>query len=133
MSTMSAFSIAQSGMAAATKWLEVSAANIANAQTSGAVPTASSPSTVWRAQTVVQSSQAGGGVTTTVVNRSPGWVVAVDPNSPYADAKGRIAIPDVDMTTEAADLLGARLAYKASAKVMKVADEMTRAALDIAT
>lgn len=131
MSLSSAFTVALSGMNAATTALQVSANNVANAQTTGALPDASGKSTVYHAQQVVQTAVPGGGVATKVVEKSPAWETSVRPQDPWAGPDGRVAAPNVDYTSEVADQLTARIAYQASLKVMKVADEMMKATTDI--
>jgi flagellar basal-body rod protein FlgC len=121
---------ALSGMNAAGRRLEVSASNIANARTTGAIPTNGSTSTVYRALELRQTDTAGGGVATSVTERSPAWVRAVDAGSPDADADGLVAAPNVDTTSEVIDLVGARLAYRASAAVLKTDEEMSKRLLD---
>lgn len=133
MSLLSAMSIALSGLGAATRRLEVSASNIANVETTGAVPGADGKTNAYRALTVQQSDVAGGGVEARAVALSPGYRIEIRPGDPNADEKGRVAAPDVDITGEMGGLLMARASYAAAAKVMKVADEMQRETTDIFT
>lgn len=133
---MSLFSIlgsAQSGMNAATKWLEASASNVANMRTTGAVPTAGGKSTVYQPVTVRQTDNGAGGVDARIVPRNPAWHLEPDPGSPDADARGMVAAPDVDVAGEVATQLTAKLQYAASAKIMKTASEMMKSTLDMST
>lgn len=131
MSLASAMSIALSGLGAATRRLETSAANIANLSTTGPVPGADGVTTVYRALDVRRTAGPDGGVDATVVPRSPGWHVEARPGDPNADASGRVAAPDVDPTRELSELMMARASYAFSAKVMKAADDMQKAATDM--
>ena len=130
MTLSSMTSVSLSGMTAASRRLEASAANVANVDTVGALPTDGAASSVHRARTVALTEVAGGGVSAAVVEASRGWVPRAAPGSPFADAAGLVAAPDVDLATEAVTQIGACLAYAASAKTMKVADEMAKTALD---
>lgn len=128
--SISAVGIALSGMNAATRRLEVSASNVANARTTGTVPDAEGRSTAYQPLALRQEAVPGGGVTTTVVRsgRPPG--LGYDPSSPDADARGLVGTPDVDLAGEVATQLSARLEYQASLKVLKVADDMLKSTLD---
>jgi len=89
-------SIAASGMAAATRRLEVSARNVANARSDGPLPSAGAavtasfgaPFTPWR---VDQVEVAGGGTYAQVSAVDPGQVPSYDPDAPYADQNGLVA------------------------------------------
>lgn len=133
MSLVSAMSIARSGLDAATRRLEVSASNIANLRTTGPVPGADGTTTAYRALEVRQTATPGGGVDARVVPRSPGWTIEPGIGDPNADENGLVAAPNVDLVTETTDLLMARIGYAAAAKVMKVADEMQKSAIDVLT
>ncbi len=130
MSLLSALSVSLSGMNAASRRLETSAANVANVETDGALGADGTAPSVYRAKTVVQTDVAGGGVATSVVETSPSWVTRVDPTSPLANGSGLVAAPAVDLVSETATQITARLAYAASAKTMKVADDMLKTITD---
>jgi flagellar basal-body rod protein FlgC len=116
--------IAQSGMQAAETRVEAVALNIANMQSTGTVPDAGGRSTAYQPLDVQQSAQSGGGVTASMVPRNPAYTLQFDPNSPDADTSGMVAAPTVDLGTELANLLMARLAYQANAKVMSTVEEL---------
>ncbi|NLH79700.1 MAG: flagellar biosynthesis protein FlgC [Phyllobacteriaceae bacterium] len=130
MSMMSALAISLSGMNAAARRLETSASNVANVDTVGALPTASRQSTVYRAEAVVQTDVSGGGVATSVVRTSPDWTPRFQPSSTFADTSGLVAAPSVDLASEAATQISAKLAYQASAKATKVEEEMAKSTID---
>jgi flagellar basal-body rod protein FlgC len=51
-------------------------------------------------------------------------------SSTFADASGLVAAPSVDLASEAATQISAKLAYQASAKAMKVEKEMAESTID---
>lgn len=129
-----AFSIAVSGMQAASLRLEAAARNIANADSAGALPNAAgvaSPRQAYQPVTVEQTPLPSGGVAATLRKISPGFVTALQPSSSQADSRGMVAIPDVDMAIEVTNLLSAKQAFAANAQVMRVTDEMLRNLYDV--
>jgi flagellar basal-body rod protein FlgC len=132
---MNAFSIAASGMAAASLRLAVSANNVANAETAGPLPdatgAAASYAPAYAAERIDQVDISGGGVSARVSTASPGTVAAYDPTAPYADAKGMVAAPNVDLSGEVVQQLVAKYSFAANAGVMRVADQMMKSLLDV--
>lgn len=134
-----AIRIASSGMQAAATRLSVSASNIVNMQSNGAVP-ATSPDqpvaqtegSVYQPVAAVQTAQLGGGVSTTVSPTTPSYVLTYAPSSPDADAQGMVASPNIDITQQVTEQLTASLAYKANAKVFETADNTEKKMLDMA-
>ena len=128
--------IAVSGMQAATRRLEVSARNIANAQSSGALPTpegkypegAPRAYTPWR---VSQGELRRGGTTVIESAVSPSDVQTYDPSASYADEHGLVAAPNVDPNTEAVEQVIARYTFAANAQVVITYDRMMKAFFDI--
>src|SRR5947207_15336565 len=123
--------IAASGMLAAQRRLEVSASNVANLQTTGAL--ADAPPDVqqaYRALRVDQTEQPDGGTTAVVKQETPGVVATYEPQSPFADARGMIATPDVSLENEAVQQLIARYAFAANAAVSRSAAAMQRVMTD---
>lgn len=123
--------IALSGMNAATRRLQASARNIANAQTSGALPGVAGPA-VYAPVEVQVSAQAGGGVATNLAPSARAARLAYDPQARFADARGYVAAPDVDMVGEIVELAMASYAFAANLKVLRTADDMARSTLKIA-
>lgn len=123
-----AINISLSGLAASSARVRTAAHNIANAGTVGATDPAQGPA-AYTPQDVVATAVPGGGVQTRVVDRDPAHVTAYDPNSPVADEKGQVAVPNVDFATELIDAKVAELAYRASAAVIKTADQMQESLL----
>ena len=131
---MSILSIAASGLAAASRRLEVSANNIANAQDTGPLPDAQNAGNfppVYLAQRVDQVEAAGGGTVANVRTASPGYVTQYDPTAPFADKNGLVAAPNVDLANEAVQQITARVEFEANAKVIQVYSEMMKSLLDI--
>jgi flagellar basal-body rod protein FlgC len=140
-----AVATAVSGLAASTAELAASASNIANAQTVGPlagsgwgpaaiVGSAATAPTAQAYQPViaVQYATAGGGVAARIAPVTPGTQPAYDPQSPYANAQGLVAQPDVDQNQETVGQIGTLTAFKANLAVLKVSDEMQQSLLAIA-
>ena len=123
---MTPVAIAQSGLAAATLRLNVSASNLANVSDTSAVGSSGyDPS---EART---SASPGGGVTATAVTVKPAQLIAYDPTSPIATAQGFIQMPDIDPIAEVTNQLQAGTAFAYSLAALKVADEEQQATLDM--
>jgi flagellar basal-body rod protein FlgC len=130
MSTVLA--IAVSGMAAASRRLEVSASNVANSSTTGPLPDANT-SGFPPAYTPLRIDQVdvGGGTSATVTPVSPSYVPTYDPSAPYADKNGMVAAPNVDFVNEFVQQITARYAFAANAKVIQADSRMLSTLLDI--
>jgi len=136
MSLSSIFSIASSGLAAASLRLQVSADNVANASSTGPLPDAANAADfppAYVPQRVDQVDVAGGGTAATVTSVSPSYVTQYDPTAPFADKNGQVAAPNVDLANEAVQQIVARYAFAANAKVIQTASEMMKTLLDIKT
>jgi flagellar basal-body rod protein FlgC len=128
--------IALSGMNAAARRLEVSASNVANVQSTGALPNADGtvPAGAPRAYApleLVQTASAGGGTQTTVTTVTPSTTAVSDPQAPFANQDGLVAAPNVDLAQEMIGQLIASYTFTANATVMKADNRMTRTLLDI--
>ncbi len=118
-----ALSAMQAGMAR----LNASAANIANANSTGPVPGGPPSPTgaqVYRPVRVQQSPLETGGVASQVVRDSGAYRLRYDPASPDADAAGMIAAPDVDVVSELVEQIVAKLSFNASLSMFRAVDEM---------
>jgi flagellar basal-body rod protein FlgC len=128
--------IALSGMNAAVRRLEVSASNVANIRSTGALPGADGtvPAGAPKAYApleLVQTASAGGGTQTSVTTAKPSTVAVSDPQVPFADENGFVAAPNVDLGQEMISQLIAKYSFAANAHVMKADDEMSKTLLDM--
>ena len=121
---INAISIALSGLTASVKRVEASASNIANVSTTGALNPADGPAP-YTPLTTTQKSVDGGGVRAEIVTTEPAFTPAFSPNSPFANADGLIAAPNIDLATEAVNLKLAELTYKANLQTIRTAEEMS--------
>jgi flagellar basal-body rod protein FlgC len=134
----STLSIAASGLAAAFQRLQVSADNVANADSDG--PTASASAAdqaqyqpAYIAQQFNQVATQGGGTKAVVSNAQPGTVTAYDPTAPYADQNGDVSAPNVDIASEILQQAIASYEFAANAAVIDVQQQTTQALLNIQT
>ncbi len=118
--------------------LQVSADNVANANSDGPLPSA--PAAVqaqypaaYAPQQVDQVETAGGGTAAVVSSVEPGTVVMFDPAAPYADPNGLVASPNVDYASEAMQQVTASYEFAFNALVMRVYSQIRKSALDILT
>jgi len=131
-----ALTTALSGLTAATRRLEASASNTANARTTGPLPvegaSARTPESgrPYVPVQAVDSALATGGVRSSLVAMDPGLYAEYQPDSPDANAEGMIAAPAVDPGAEATQQILARAGYKANAAVVRATDGMLRDILD---
>ena len=134
----SILSIATSGMTAATRRLEVSARNVANVRSDGPLPSADAavqaqyPS-AYSPLRVDQIEVDGGGTIANVSRNSPSHVRSYDPTAPYADSRGMVASPNVDLADEVVQQMVAQYTFAANAKVVNVYAQMMKSLLDIKT
>jgi len=127
---LSSVSIGLSGLEAASQRLDVAANNIANAQSSGALPGTPGPAPYTPLQ--VLQSDTGSGTVATTVPVDPAYVPASDPQSPYANAQGLVAMPNVDLTQEIVELAAARQSFAANLKTVQISMSTTGRLLGIA-
>jgi flagellar basal-body rod protein FlgC len=128
--------IALSGMNAATRRLDVSASNVANVMTTGALPNADGTVPAGAQQAydpleLVQTASAGGGVQTSVTTAKPSTIAVSDPQAPFANQNGLVAAPNVDLAQELVGQMLASYSFAANATVMKADNRMTETLLDI--
>jgi flagellar basal-body rod protein FlgC len=149
---MSIFSIATSGLSAASLRVNVAASNIANVSTTGPLPASGGSGTSagagssgigptfpaayvpLRVDQVSQSSgSTPGGTVATVSTVSPSYTAQYDPSAPFANQDGLVAAPNVDLANEFVQLATAKYSFIANAKVIQAYSETTDALLDIKT
>ena len=127
---MQAIGTALSGIQASIARLNASANNIANVNSNGPIPLAgaapanSADPHVYQPVRAQSAPVDGGGVYTRIVPQSPGYRPQSDPTSPYANAAGMVAAPDVDIVSEMVEQIAARLAFSANLSVIKTTGEM---------
>lgn len=118
-------SIALSGLMAQDQRLSATASNIANAETTGALPTPQNPATtVYKPLNVSYTTLPNGGVEAHVTPDQNGYTAAYDPTSAYANAQGLVAAPNVDLGQEIVNLLVTKTLYKANIDVIKTESKM---------
>ncbi|MBB4256221.1 MULTISPECIES: flagellar basal body rod protein FlgC [unclassified Bradyrhizobium] len=145
---MSIFSIATSGLSAASLRVNVAASNIANVQTTGPLPGSggSSPSAVTGSPGIAptfpaayvplrvdQVDQTPGGTIAKVSTVSPSYTAQSDPSASFANQDGLVAAPNVDIAGEFVQLAAAKYSFIANAKVIQAYAETTESLLDITT
>jgi flagellar basal-body rod protein FlgC len=126
--------IAVSGLHAAELRLQVSASNIANLRSDGllpGVPNTKNFPLAYAAVRVNQMESTGGGTSASVTRVSPAYLSAFDPSAPFADGRGMIASPNVNLANELVQVLLARFGYAANAKVIHADAQMAGALLDL--
>jgi flagellar basal-body rod protein FlgC len=129
MGMFDALEISGTGLTAQRLRMDVTAENLANAQ-----------STNYRRKEVVlqqatfgdalNAASRGVEVAGVVQDASPGRRV-YDPGNPAADTQGYVTMPNVDSVTEMVDLIGSSRAYEANVTAMQTAKTMFTRTLDI--
>lgn len=123
-------------MNAAVRRLEVSASNVANVMSTGALPGADGTVAPGAPQAyapfdVVQTATAGGGTQTSVRTSNPSTVATSDPQAPFANQDGQVAAPNVDLSQEMVNQVLAKYSFTANLKVMNADDQMTKTLIDV--
>jgi flagellar basal-body rod protein FlgC len=127
--------IAVSGMMAAARRLQVSASNVANIESDGALPAADGtvPAGAPKAYAplrLLQTESAGGGTQTSISTITPSTVAISDPQAPFANQDGEVAAPNIDLSQEVISQMLASYSFAANAAVMKADDGMTKTLID---
>ena len=148
---MSIYSIATSGLSAASLRVSVVASNIANVRTTGPLPASegsgtsgaasSSNSTTYPAayaplrvgQVDQSSGSTPGGTIATVSTVSPSYTAQSEPSAPFANQDGLVAAPNVDLADQFVQLAAAKYSFIANAKVIQAYSETDKSLLDITT
>jgi flagellar basal-body rod protein FlgC len=139
MDATAAYAISASGLRAQRLRMDVIAANLANAQS-----TRTPDGGPYRRHEVVLEAQPTSGTFEDALNSSnPGVRVArivaddrppqlvFDPGHPDADAKGYVAMPNVNVVTEMVDMMAATRAYEANVAALNATKRLLEAALEI--
>ena len=124
--------ISASGMAAERLRMQVTAENLANANS-----TQGADGQPYRRKSVTLQEAPSfesvlGGVEATGISedQTPGRRV-YDPANPDADSRGYVTLPNVDSVTEMVDLITASRGYDANVQALNAAKQMFQKALDI--
>lgn len=126
-----AVSNALSGLKLNALKVSVAASNIVNIGSTGPVTPEPNGRRAYTPKDVVAIAQQDGGVSGQVIDRTPATVKIYDPGSIDADANGLMAIPNIELATEAVTLMIAKNAYAASASVIRTADKMEKDLLSL--
>jgi flagellar basal-body rod protein FlgC len=137
MGLFDALEVSASALTAERLRMDVTAENLANAQT-----TRGADGEPYRRKEVVlqerggafgaQLSRAMGGVEVAgVVEDQTPLKRIYDPGHPDADGDGYVAMPNVDTVTEMVDLIGASRAYEANVTAMQAAKQMFAKTLEL--
>lgn len=125
-----ASAIAMTGVAAATRRLEASASNIANMRSNGALEGVEGPA-VYAPLEVQLAAQATGGVSASIAPAARTPLLAYDPQASFANAKGSVAAPDIDLPQEMIRLAMASYEMAANLAVIRTADDLAKAVLEM--
>ena len=146
MSFFGSLDVSASGLTAQRLRMDVTAENLANAQT-----TRTAQGGPYRRKEVVLEQSAAGGFGASLASAlggtgssAPGGVevagivedasnfkTVYDPGHPDADARGYVRMPNVDTVTEMTDLISASRAYEAIVTAMQTAKQMFSKTLDL--
>jgi flagellar basal-body rod protein FlgC len=127
MGLFDAINASGSALSAERLRMDVTASNLANANTAG----------YRRKEVVLQSSfddalgKAQGVKATGIVEDTTPNRQVYDPSHPDANAQGYVSMPNVDSVTEMVDLISASRAYEANATAMQTAKAMFAKTLEI--
>ncbi|MBP6019227.1 MAG: flagellar basal body rod protein FlgC [Burkholderiaceae bacterium] len=136
MSTLSIFQIAGSALTAQSQRMNVTASNLANADS-----VAGPDGQPYRARQVVfqmmpapgaARTQSVGGVRVAgVVESDAAPRLQYDPKNPLADADGYVAMPNVDVVAETVNMISASRSYQANVEVINTAKSLMMRTLTI--
>ncbi len=125
---------ALSGLQTASKIVEVSANNVANAGSLGFVRNADGTDNGgFRPERVQSVSLPGGGVTGRAVPIDPASVRIYQPDNADADEAGFVPVPNVDLAEEFVTQILARNAYAASAQLIREENDRYKELLGISS
>jgi flagellar basal-body rod protein FlgC len=134
MGLFDAIDVAGSGLAAERLRMDVTAENLANAQT-----TKGADGQPYRRKSVTLQEAPGasfdevlGGVEATAIVQDPRPGRRIyDPANPDADGQGYVTLPNVDSVTEMVDLITASRGYDANVQALNAATQMFQKAIDL--
>ena len=126
-------SSALTGLAAATRRLEASANNIANANSHGSIPAsdAAAERDAYQPVRVEQSSAPGGGTATSDRYVRPPYIPVFDASSAFANSDGLVAAPNVDIASEIIEQLEAEQSFEANLMSVQSISDMVKKLYDL--
>lgn len=126
-------SSALSGLAAASRRLEASANNIANANSNGSIPSsdAAEQQGAYQPVRVEQSSAPGGGAATSGRYVRPPYIPVFDTSSAFANSDGLVAAPNVDIASELTEQVSARQSFEANLKSVQSISDLVKKLYDL--
>jgi flagellar basal-body rod protein FlgC len=141
MSLFGGLDISASALTAQRLRMDVTAENLANAQTTkGAdgqpyrrkeVVLQEIPSGGFGSQLATAMGPAGGVEVSGIVQDQTAGKLVYDPGNPDANAQGYVQMPNVDTVTEMTDLIDAQRAYEANVTAMNATKQMFTKTLDL--
>ncbi len=133
MSMFAALNIANTGVDAMQAWIDTAGANAANANDAVATnqPAYAEQTAVLSPMNGEAPGQTGGGVEVEVTEGSTTGLLQYDPQSPLADTKGDVKVPDVSISDQLVGLIQAQSGYTANTDVMSKAVAAYQAGLTI--
>jgi flagellar basal-body rod protein FlgC len=127
MGAFDMLNIAGSSMNMHQTWLDTLSFNIANINTARRTS-----QSAFQAQYVMAQAVPGSGVEVSgLALGDPTGRVVYQPDSPLADAKGYIRMPDIDLGSQMSQLIMAQRGFQAQAAVVKNAQDVYASALSI--
>ncbi len=143
MNLFGVMSLSGSGLAVQRQRAEVSAANMANAETTRTengipyqrrqvlVQADNTFAGAYQASSFQRGAQAPGVSVAAVTDSTAPPIMRFDPSHPDADANGYVAYPDINPITEMVDLVGASRAYSLNAAALQAEKGMLTASLEL--
>jgi flagellar basal-body rod protein FlgC len=135
MSVFDTIRIAASGLTAERLRMDIAASNLANAQTTRSQKDAGQPyqeqAVVFQARQMGPGEGAQGVSAIAIVNPARPNVRSYDPGNADADAQGFVTYPNVDVSAEMTDIMGAARSYQVNATVAQAAKQQALDALDL--
>ena len=143
MDLLKSMKVSSSGLAANRKRIEAISSNIANAQTTrtaeggpyrrkevvfGAEPTSDSFSDILEGQIDEHSQSVHA---TEVVSNNEPPLLKYDPSHPDANDKGYVALPNINVMQEMANMISAQRAYEANISALNTSKSMALKALEL--
>ncbi len=135
MSVFDTIRIAASGLTAQRLRMDIAASNLANAQTTRSQSDPQQPyqeeAVVFRAAQMGPEPGALGVTAVAIVNSARPNLRVYDPGNPDADGEGFVSYPNVDVSSEMTDMMGAARSYQVNATVAQAAKQQALDALDL--